>query len=62
MKRLIEIEGDRDVFLHTQTWSYKAINIYKEAGFVITDDKGLAGYENNEYEKAIKLLKNYLRL
>jgi len=41
MKRLIEIEGDRDVFVHTQTCSYKAINIYKNAGFIITDEKDL---------------------
>ena len=60
MKRLMEIEGDRDVYLHTQTWSYKAINIYKKAGFKITNEKGLAGYENSEYEKAIILLQDYL--
>lgn len=61
IRRLIEIEGDRDVYLHTQTWSYKAINIYKKLGFEITRERGIAGYENNEVDKAIELLKNYLR-
>jgi len=61
MKRLIEIEGDRNVYLHTQTWSYKAIGIYKMAGFHITKEKGLAGFENNEFEKANELLKKYMR-
>lgn len=56
MRLMIEIEGDRDVYLHTQTWSYKAIGIYKSVGFKITTEKGLAGYENNEYNEAIQLL------
>jgi RimJ/RimL family protein N-acetyltransferase len=61
LKRLIQIEGDRDAYLHTQTWSYKAINIYKKVGFKITDEKGLAGYENTNYNKAVDVLKPYLR-
>lgn len=61
MKRLMEIEGDRDVYLHTQTWSYKAVNIYQKAGFYVTSEKGLAGYANDDYEKALLLLKRYMR-
>lgn len=61
MKRLLEIEGDRDVYLQTQTWSYKAINIYREFGFAITDEKGIGGFENGDYEKAMELLQNYLK-
>lgn len=61
VKRLVEIERDRDVYLHTQTWSYKAINIYKKAGFNITAVKGLSGYANDNFEKAALLLKSYLR-
>lgn len=61
MKKLMDIEGDRDIYLHTQTWSYKAINIYRDAGFKITAEPGLAGYENKEYGKAMELLKSYLR-
>lgn len=61
MKRLIEIEGDVDVYIHTQTWSYKAINIYRKAGFEITKEKPLFKYDNSDYEKATELLKDYLR-
>jgi len=61
MRKLLQIEGDRDVYLHTQTWSYKAINIYRQEGFKITGEKGLAGYENNDMDKALELLKDYLR-
>ncbi len=61
MRKLLEIEGDRDAYLHTQTWSYRAINIYRKVGFKITDEKGLAGYENNDVDKVLALLKDYLR-
>lgn len=61
MRRMLEIEGDRDIYLHTQTWSYKAINIYRQEGFRITDEKGLSGYENSDIDKAVDLLKDYLR-
>jgi len=61
MRKLLEIEGDRDFYLHTQTWSYKAINIYRKEGFFITDEKGLGGCENKDYEPAVELLKDYLR-
>lgn len=61
MKRFIDIEGDRILYLHTQTWSHKAINMYRDQGFVITDEKGLAGYDNGDYERAQELLKGYLK-
>ena len=53
-----ELEGDVDVFLNTQTWSYKAINIYIECGYEPTDEKIL--YEwgtRSHYKKALKILK-----
>ena len=30
-------ENEKEVFLHTQTWSYKAIKMYGNYGFYITD-------------------------
>lgn len=54
---MLDIEGDRDFYLHTQTWSHKAIKIYKKVGFCITNDPDLGGYKNDKYEQAIKLLK-----
>ncbi len=52
----IEIEGDRDFYLKTQTWSHKAITIYEKIGFSITAEKNLWRYTNENYEKAIALL------
>ena len=53
---MLEIEGDRDFYIHTQTWSHKAIRIYEKVGFYITPEQGLGGYENSEYDKAVSLL------
>ena len=50
------IEGDRDYYLHTQTWSHRAVEIYEKAGFVITKERGLGGYRNDQYEAALQVL------
>ncbi len=59
MKRMIELEGDRDFFLHTQTWSYKAINIYIQAGYRLVKDEAFGGYKN-DYEKALSTIREKL--
>ena len=52
-----EIEGDVDFYLSTQTWSYKAINIYKQFGYEPTNDKRLYSIKSrNDYKKALKIL------
>jgi GNAT superfamily N-acetyltransferase len=56
-----ETEGVADIYLHTQTWSYKAVNIYSKFGFCITDEKGLGGCENNDWQKASQTIKPYLK-
>lgn len=61
MMNIIEIEGDKDVYLHTQTWSYRAINIYRKAGFNITSERGLGGYDNDNFKEAVLILENYIR-
>lgn len=57
MRRMIELEGDRDLFLHTQTWSYKAINIYIQAGYKIVNDETFGDYIN-ESEKAMPIIRD----
>ncbi len=57
VRRMVEMEGDRDFYLHTQTWSHKAIKIYQKAGFAITSEKNLYKYSNQDYEKAVAILK-----
>jgi len=52
---LLEIEGDVDMYLSTQTWSYKAINIYKQFGWELTDEL-LSDVKKREHKKAVKIL------
>lgn len=55
IEKALSIEGDRDIFLHTQTWSYRAIGIYLKAGFEILERGTFGGYRN-DYEKAMPIL------
>jgi GNAT superfamily N-acetyltransferase len=55
MERLLAIEGDCDAVLQTQTWSYRAIGIYLEAGFRIMKTGTVAGCAN-EFEQALPYL------
>lgn len=61
LRQMIAIEGDREIYLHTQTWSYKGINIYRKAGFAIATEDGLGGYSNTEHAKAEEVLRPYYR-
>lgn len=56
---LNRVEGNRAVFLHTQTWSHRAIAIYLRAGFVFVDDEPFGSYQN-DFEQALPLLKTVL--
>ncbi|MCL2426908.1 MAG: GNAT family N-acetyltransferase [Oscillospiraceae bacterium] len=52
---LVEIEGDVDMYLSTQTWSYKAINIYKQFGWEPTDEL-YSKEKKREFKKGMKIL------
>ena len=56
IRRMLEIEGDRAFYLGTQTWSHKAVGIYKQCGFYITDEPGALGKENTRSAEAIEVL------
>ena len=56
-KLLMELEGDVDFYLHTQTWSYKAVNIYIAHGYEPTAEKALYKDNRNNYKKAMRILK-----
>ncbi len=60
MKRMVCMEGDNSVYLHTQTWSYHAIGIYKKMGFFLLSDGSFGEYPN-EYDKAMGVLSGLLR-
>ena len=55
LKIMRDIDGDIDFWLSTQTWSYKAIDIYKKCGFEPTDEKILYG-KKGDYKKALRIL------
>jgi len=61
LKRMQLIEGDRDIFLHTQTWSYRAIKVYLDAGFEFIKASSFGSYKN-EYEQAIPYLEEKLEI
>ena len=54
---MIELDGDADFFLHTQTWSHRAINIYISNGYQPTGEKALYKDSQSNCKKAMKLLK-----
>ena len=55
---MIELDGDADFFLHTQTWSHRAVKIYLMNGFEFTDEKVLYTDSKSNCKKAIKILKS----
>lgn len=61
IEKALSIEGDRDIYLHTQTWSYRAIGIYMKAGFEIQKTGAFDGV-GNDYEKAMPILMQKMSL
>lgn len=57
VQKMLRIEGDRDIFLHTQTWSYKAIGIYQQAGFRILEKETFGEGGRNDFDMAVPKLK-----
>jgi len=53
---LLEIEGDVNFYLSTQTWSHKAVDIYKQFGWLPTDEFCVTWKKKREYKKAIRIL------
>ncbi|ELC8442426.1 GNAT family N-acetyltransferase [Clostridium perfringens] len=51
VKLMVAIEGDCDMYIPTQTWSHKAIKLYRWAGFDFeTEEKFPGGIENRTLE------------
>ncbi|OGX60893.1 MAG: hypothetical protein A2189_04230 [Paenibacillus sp. RIFOXYA1_FULL_44_5] len=61
LNRLVLLEGHREVFLHTQTWSHKAIALYLKTGFEIVQSETFGGYKN-DYDKAMPILRESIPL
>ncbi len=57
LRLMKSIDNGKDIFIHTQTWSYKAIGIYLKCGFEIIKDEAFGTYQN-DYEKAMPILRD----
>ena len=57
---MIAIEGDCDMYIPTQTLSYKAIRLYRWAGFEFETEEKFPGGIKNETLEGIKVIKNLL--
>ncbi len=55
VRQLQALEGDRDIYLHTQTWSHTAIGIYLAVGFEMVRDP-FAG-SPNDFDRAAAVLR-----
>ena len=53
---IAELDGDAVYYLHTQTWSYKAIGIYTANGFRPTNERALYRNRKDNYRRAMRIL------
>jgi GNAT superfamily N-acetyltransferase len=60
LESFYELEQDKEVWLDTQTWSYKAIGLYLELGFIPVK-KDVYNSTKNEYEQAVPILKEHMK-
>lgn len=65
----LQTDAGRDVLLHTQTWSHKAIRIYQNLGYHLCKSERIAVMSNgpegtkvapNEFEEALAILRTRL--
>ncbi|OLZ09598.1 GNAT family N-acetyltransferase [Sulfobacillus thermosulfidooxidans] len=54
-----QLEGHCEVWLHTQTWSHRAIRLYLSAGFRIVASGSFGGYAN-DFDMAFPILKTMI--
>ena len=50
--------GAKDCYLHTQTWSHKAVNLYTKFHFAICSEPTILGKNNADASKAKKVLQD----
>ena len=55
----VQIDGDNEIYIHTQTWSHQAISLYLQGGYRILE-KEIFGKYKNDFEQALPILKDKL--
>jgi len=53
---MVEIEGDCTMYIPTDTWSYKAIKLYRWAGFEFETSEPMPGGYKNQTSLALPLI------
>ena len=54
-KLLIETESEKPIYLHTQTWSHQAIQLYEKFGYELSPIN-LDESKNEDYQKVLRIL------
>ncbi|MDR2166233.1 MAG: GNAT family N-acetyltransferase [Clostridiales bacterium] len=54
-----ELEPNRDIWLHTQTWSHVAVRLYSDLGFHIMK-AGKLGTRESDFKEAIEILRTVM--
>lgn len=60
VKLMVDIEGDCAMYIPTQTWSYKAIKLYRWAGFELEMDEPAPGGMTNQTKQALSFIKHLI--
>lgn len=60
LQTLAEKEQGKYIYLHTQTWSHKAISLYLSLGFQLVEEGGFAQYQN-DYPAYLSILREKMR-
>jgi len=55
---MLELDGDIDFFLSTQTGSHRAVRIYEKVGYAITSEKQICNDKNENHERAKAILES----
>lgn len=55
IQKSIEIDGHRDIYLHTQTWSHTAFHLYRKTGFKAVKEDTFNNHKN-DYDQAMDVL------
>lgn len=59
--RIFANRGEVPVYLHTQPWSYEAVNLYIKAGFFLCKSETF-GRHQNQFNEGLPILKQYLKV
>lgn len=60
VQHMVNIEGDVTMYIPTQTWSHKAIRLYRWAGFDFVVDEPKPGGFENQTEQGIEVIQGLL--